>query len=151
MDLKLTQIEEHPLNREIYVHQTSDQLKRSIEAHGLLQPVVVRTINGNGKYQLVSGHMRYNCCKELGHTTIRADIIKVDDEDECAVKLISSNTYRHKLPSELLSEYKHLQIHYEAIKQKKVLGGRVRDIIAKDINVSRGKLQGLIRIDREKP
>ncbi len=47
-----------------------DDLKASIEAHGLLQPILV-SVN-DGDFHLVAGHRRYNACKALGWEKIPA-------------------------------------------------------------------------------
>jgi small-conductance mechanosensitive channel len=50
------------------------QLARSIEAHGLFQPVVVIKNLQNNRYALLSGHLRFAACKKLGWKTIPAII-----------------------------------------------------------------------------
>lgn len=45
---------------------------------GLLQPIVISP-NNDGTYTCVGGHRRLKACKELGHTTIKANVLKLDD------------------------------------------------------------------------
>ncbi len=50
-----------------------EQLKNSIEKNGLLSAIIVRPLD-NGTYEIICGHNRVKAMKELGYTTISADI-----------------------------------------------------------------------------
>jgi hypothetical protein len=56
------------------------QLARSIQAHGLLQPVIVIKDLVHNRYNLLGGHLRFAACKKLGWKTIPA-IIREDTSD----------------------------------------------------------------------
>ncbi len=45
---------------------------------GLLQPILISP-NEDGTFTCVGGHRRLKACKELGHTTIKANLIKLDE------------------------------------------------------------------------
>lgn len=78
-----------------------EQLKKSIEIFGLIQPIVVRKFDDNS-YQVISGHHRYIACRELGIQKIKAIIITTDSDDKAFQILTNSNIQRSKLlPSEL--------------------------------------------------
>ncbi len=51
-----------------------EDLKASIEIHGLLQPIIVS--ESTTGYKIVAGHRRYLACKMLGHETIPAVVQK---------------------------------------------------------------------------
>ena len=53
-----------------------EELKKSILANGLIQPITVRRTPDH-KYQLISGERRLIACKEIGFREIPAYIIKV--------------------------------------------------------------------------
>lgn len=57
-----------------------EDLKASIQAHSLLQPIVVRRVSGAG-FEVVAGSRRLRACKELGMDTVPCRIIHADDED----------------------------------------------------------------------
>lgn len=57
-----------------------EDLKASIQAHTLLQPIVVRRVSGAG-FEVVAGSRRLRACKELGMDTVPCRIIHADDED----------------------------------------------------------------------
>ena len=55
-----------------------DDLKASIKEHGLLQPIVVRRVVGNG-FKVVAGSRRFKACKELGLGAVACYVIDADD------------------------------------------------------------------------
>lgn len=63
-------------------------LAQSIQAYGLIQPVVVRkALTG---YQLIAGERRYRACKLIGRNTIPAIVQDMNDEAVAAVSLIEN-------------------------------------------------------------
>ena len=84
-----------------------DALVESIQAQGILTPLVVRPIDGNEiEYEVISGHRRLHACKKAGITTVPA-LICFLDRDAAAIALVDSNLHREKiLPSEKAFAYK---------------------------------------------
>jgi ParB family chromosome partitioning protein len=64
------------------------ELTSSIEASGLLQPVVVRP--RNGKYELIAGERRLRAVQRLGWTKIPAVVKDVDDPSLLTLALIEN-------------------------------------------------------------
>src|SRR3954463_5465930 len=64
------------------------ELTSSIEASGLLQPVVVRP--KNGKYELIAGERRWRAVQRLGWTKIPAVVREVDDPTLLTLALIEN-------------------------------------------------------------
>jgi ParB family chromosome partitioning protein len=64
------------------------ELTSSIEASGLLQPVVVRP--RNGKYELIAGERRLRAVQRLGWTKIPAVVKDVDDPTLLTLALIEN-------------------------------------------------------------
>lgn len=54
------------------------QLARSIQAHGLLQPIIVMHDAATHRYDLVAGHLRFAACRKLGWQTIPA-VVRTSD------------------------------------------------------------------------
>jgi ParB family transcriptional regulator, chromosome partitioning protein len=71
-----------------------DELAASLDAYGLLQPVVVRAANGN--FELVAGHRRFAAATQLGWETIPA-VVRSVNEDEAYVLTIVENLQREDL------------------------------------------------------
>lgn len=84
------------------------ELKKSIIANGLIQPITVRRIQGN-QYQLVSGERRLRAYKEIGYKEIPAYIIKVESDEIMLALALIENIQREKLnPIEVGRAYKRL-------------------------------------------
>jgi ParB family chromosome partitioning protein len=64
------------------------ELTASIEASGLLQPVIVRP--RNGKYELIAGERRWRAIQRLGWTKIPAVVKEVDDQTLLTLALIEN-------------------------------------------------------------
>jgi len=63
-------------------------LAASIEAHGLIQPITVRLIDGTGNYEIVAGERRFRACADiLQWQTIPAIVADLTDEEAAAVML----------------------------------------------------------------
>ena len=85
-----------------------DELKKSIIANGLIQPITVRRITGN-QYQLVSGERRLRAYTEIGYKEIPAYIIKVDSDEIMLALALIENIQRETLnPIEVSRAYKRL-------------------------------------------
>lgn len=71
-------------------------LKRSIEKHGVLQPILLRP--KNKMFEIVAGERRFRAAKELSLTEIPAIIKNISDEDALVIALIE-NIQRANLSS----------------------------------------------------
>ena len=105
------------------------ELTASIEASGLLQPVVVRPRNGT--YELIAGERRWRAVQRLGWRTVPAVVKDADDQTLLTLALIE-NLQRHDLSAidEALG-YQRLMDEFK-IPQSEVarLVGRSRPAIA---------------------
>ncbi|MDD2585051.1 MAG: ParB/RepB/Spo0J family partition protein, partial [Syntrophomonadaceae bacterium] len=64
------------------------ELAQSIQAYGLIQPIIVRQHNEG--YQIIAGERRYRACKMLGLKEIPGIVHIMDDERVAAVSLIEN-------------------------------------------------------------
>ena len=105
-DIKVHLIDSFP-NHPYHVFDDEDmtELAASIEANGLLNPIIVRS-KADGRYELISGHRRKRAYEILKINKIRAIIVDVSD-DEAIIMMVDSNCQRSKiLPSEKAFSYK---------------------------------------------
>lgn len=87
--LPLEKIQANPYQpRQEFDEKEMSDLAQSIQAYGLIQPIIVRAIP-NG-YQIVAGERRYRACRMLGMTEISAIVQEMDDEKAAAVSLIEN-------------------------------------------------------------
>ena len=63
--------------REIFDEKALKELAVSIKEHGVIQPIIVRSVNG--KYEIIAGERRYKASALAGMTQIPAIIRDLDD------------------------------------------------------------------------
>ena len=81
-------------------------LIESIQAQGVLSPLIVRPIENTEKYEVISGHRRLHAAQKAGITEIPS-LIYALDRDAAAIAVVDSNLHReHVLPSEKAFAYK---------------------------------------------
>ncbi len=85
--------------------QEIDELAKSIEAQGLLQPIVVCKAREEGKWEILTGQRRFLAHKYLNRDTISAKVIneRVDEEQAKAIS-ITENLIRRKLTGKELKD-----------------------------------------------
>ena len=66
-----------------------DELARSIRAHGVLQPVVVRPM-GEGRYELVAGERRWRAAQAAGLETVPSVVREVSDDVALSIAIIEN-------------------------------------------------------------
>ncbi len=94
--------------RKNFEPEALEELKKSILANGLIQPITVRRF-GQTSYQLISGERRLKACREIGYKEIPAYIIKVDSDETMLAMALIENIQREKLnPIEVGLAYKRL-------------------------------------------
>ncbi|MBQ6825424.1 MAG: ParB/RepB/Spo0J family partition protein [Clostridia bacterium] len=90
-------------------------LTESIRKSGVINPVVVRPIEGTENYEIISGHRRIFAAKKLGLSEVPALIYSMD-KDTAIVAVVDSNFNRENiLPSEKAFAYK---MRNEALKRQ---------------------------------
>ena len=90
-------------------------LTESIRKSGIINPVVVRPIEGTENYEIISEHRRIFAAKKAGLTEVPALIYSMD-KDTAIVAVVDSNFNReHILPSEKAFAYK---MRNEALKRQ---------------------------------
>ncbi|MDJ0791100.1 MAG: ParB/RepB/Spo0J family partition protein [Acidimicrobiia bacterium] len=116
--------------------QTSiDELAESIEAVGLLQPIVVRTA-GDG-YVLVAGERRLRAVKQLGWDDVAAVIRDETDDATNLTEALVENLQREDLsPLEEAAAYQELLEEY----------GMTHDGVASSVGKSRSTITNSIRL-----
>lgn len=112
-----------------------DELARSIEAQGLLQPIVVCQSRDPAKWEILTGQRRFLAHRQLKRYSISAAILD-ERVDESAAKAISitENLLRRQLSSrELTDGITHLYNHYGSVNDVVEVTGlppqRVRDYV----------------------
>ena len=77
--LNAKDIQPSPFNEGLSQENIENYVK-SMQETGIIEPIVVYDL-GNGKYEILSGHQRYEAwCKRLGNKTIRAVILPYEKD-----------------------------------------------------------------------
>ena len=155
-DIPIDLIDDFP-NHPFKIRQDEDMelLVASIKERGLITPVTLRP-KRNGRYEMVSGHRRKEACKQIGLTTIKADVRDMTC-DEATILMVESNLQRTViLPSEKAFSYK---MRLEALKRLRAspeIGGapvahpengvKSRDILASEVGESKDQVRRYIRL-----
>lgn len=74
--------------RAYFKDEALEELAKSIEENGLLQPIIVR--RDGRKYEIIAGERRYRAFKSLGKSKIPAIIKDISDEESAKFALIEN-------------------------------------------------------------
>lgn len=109
--------------------ETYSELKASLQASGLVYPIIVRPKDSiqsypiNGAYEILAGHNRVRAAKELGWETIKANIVRVDDVE--AVRIINDSNLQRTGVTELEKAWAYRQL-FDAMQRQ----GQRTDLMA---------------------
>ena len=95
--------------RRNFKEQTLNELAESVREFGIIQPIIVRSLDGGGMYEIISGERRYKAAKMLGLATIPCIINQnVDDVSSLEMALIENIQRDDLTPIELSHTFKQL-------------------------------------------
>lgn len=83
------------------------ELAESIRSQGLLQPILVRPLNG--RYEVVAGHRRYLAHRLIGQVKIKALVKEMDDEEVFVIRAMENDQREDLNPIEKAKVYKRLK------------------------------------------
>lgn len=134
--IPVAEIEPHPENpRRHFDEEALDELARSIAARGLIQPVVVRALEG-GHYQLVAGERRWRAAQRARVHEIPAIVRKLDEREVTALALIENLQREDLNPVEEARAYQKLSER----------DGLTQQEIAEFVDKSRSHVANLMRL-----
>lgn len=129
-DLPVAQVKPNPFQPRTHFDEAAlAELVASIEASGLLQPVVVRP--RNGAFELIAGERRWRAVQQLGWPTVPAVIKEADDQTLLTLALIENLQRNDLSPIDEAQGYQRL-IEQFKLPQAEVgrMVGRNRSTIA---------------------
>lgn len=96
------------------------ELAESIRSQGLLQPILVRSLNG--RFEVVAGHRRYLATRLLGDRKIKSIVRELSDEETFLIRAMENDQREDLNPIEKAKVYKRLKERFgwsaETIAQK---------------------------------
>lgn len=116
--------------------ETVDQLARSIEAYGLIEPLCVNK-DVNGKYHLISGERRYKSISRLGWKTIPCVVYDGLEAVQAELRLHEANLEtREYTAAQKFSFYKRVRALLLQLKEEGKLSGGLQKNIANMLHIS---------------
>ena len=92
--------------REVFDERALKELAVSIREHGVIQPIIVRNVNG--KYEIIAGERRYKASALAGMTKIPAIIRNLDDKESSKVALLENLQRKNLNPIEEARTYQKI-------------------------------------------
>lgn len=92
--------------REVFDERALKELAVSIKEHGVIQPIIVRNVNG--KYEIIAGERRYKASALAGLTKIPAIIRDLDDKESSKVALLENLQRKNLNPIEEARTYQKI-------------------------------------------
>ena len=120
--------------REIFDEKALNELAASIKEHGVIQPIVVRTIGD--KYEIIAGERRYKASVLAGKDTVPVIVKNLNDKDSAEIALIENIQRKNLTPIE------------EALSYKKILdmGYITQDELGSKLGKSQSSIANKIRL-----
>ncbi len=136
--LRLSEIEPNPNQpRREFDAEALSNLAESIAAHGLIQPIVVRSVeNNSGYYQIIAGERRWRASKMAGLTEIPVIIMELDDKKSAQIALIENVQRENLNPIDEAFAYQELVDEYSMTQED----------ISRQIGKSRSAIANIIRL-----
>ena len=117
--------------------QALDALAASIEASGLMQPVVVRPLAEAGAYELIAGERRWRAMTRLGRAEIPA-IVRAAGDHEAAELALIENLQREDLnPMDRAAALRRLSDEF----------GMTHQQLAERVGLDRASVSNLLRLN----
>ena len=118
-----------------------EELAASIREHGVMQPILVRPIDG-GRFEIVAGERRWRAAKRAGLAAVPALVKAVPDQSALALALIENIQREDLNPLEQANGIHRLIAEF----------GLTHDAAAKAVGRSRSAVSNLLRLrDLAKP
>jgi len=109
-------------------------LAASLTSHGLLQPVVVRPVDG--QYQLIAGERRLRAAVQAGWAEVPANVVEADDRRMVELAIVENLQRKDLNPLEKAAAFQQYLETY---------GGTQEELAAR-LNIDRSTVANLIRL-----
>lgn len=135
LQLPLAEIEENPFQpRRDFSDAEIVSLAESLKEHDLLQPILVRRVDG--RYQLISGERRLRAARHAGWTTIPARIREADDRLVAELAIVENLQRKDLNPVEKALSFKRYLDEHRC----------TQDDLARRLKIDRSTIANLMRL-----
>ena len=134
--VRITEIEQNRGQpRKRFDDEALTELAESIQAHGMLQPIVVRPVGPN-RYQIVAGERRWRAAKRIGLSEAPVIIREMTDEEASQIALIENLQRENLNPVEEAMGYQALMQQFSMTQEQ----------VAKTVGRSRSAVANSLRL-----
>lgn len=112
------------------------QLAESIREKGILQPLVVRELEGDGGYELIAGERRLRAAKRIGLDEVPVIVKQATPEDRLELALIENIQRQNLNPIEEAVAYKRLIDEFQL----------TQDEVARKVGKERSTVANIMRL-----
>lgn len=109
-------------------------LAESIQAHGLLQPVVVRRVGE--RYQLIAGERRLRAATKAGWTHVPVQVVEADDREMAELAIVENMQRKDLNPLEKAAAFHRYLEQYDSTQEE----------LASRLKLDRSTIANLIRL-----
>ena len=132
---KVDEIQVSPFQpRRKFRKEQIDELAESIKERGLVQPLVVRLVDGH--YELIAGERRLRAVSSLGQKEVKVVVMEATDQEVAEISLIENIQREDLSPLEEAAQYRLLQTRFN-MKQ---------EVIARHVGKSRAVVANMVRL-----
>lgn len=135
-EISVELIERNPFQpRREFDQKAIDELAESIRKHGILQPLLVRSKDGDG-YQLIAGERRWRACRQIGMETVPCRVVELGDKQVCEAAI------EENLKREDLNTIDKAVAFKEYLEK---FGGTIEDL-ARQLSMNRSTVSNMLRL-----
>jgi len=125
--------EEQP--RTLFEQEKTDELADSIREHGVLSPLMVRSLDG-GFYQIIAGERRWRAARAAGLTEVPVRIVIADDKRALELAMVENLQREDLSPIEEARGYRALMEEF----------GMTQEEVAQRVSKSRPSVANALRL-----
>ena len=124
VNLAITDIDKNPFQtRYIADDDALEELANSIKVNGVVQPIVVRPAEDEGRYVLILGERRLHASKQAGKTHIPAMVRRVSEQQAAEMTIVENLQRQDLTPLEQAEAFRVLSNEFNLTQQQ--IGERV--------------------------
>jgi ParB family transcriptional regulator, chromosome partitioning protein len=124
VNLAITDIDKNPFQtRYIADDDALEELANSIKVNGVVQPIVVRPAEDEGRYVLILGERRLHASKQAGKTHIPAMVRRVSEQQAAEMTIVENLQRQDLTPLEQAEAFRVLSNEFNMTQQQ--IGERV--------------------------
>lgn len=120
--------------RRRFRNEQIEELAASIRERGLVQPLVVRRVDG--KFELIAGERRLRAVSSLGHKEVKVVVMQATDQEVAEITLIENLQREDLTPLEEAEQYRLLQTKFNMR----------QEVIARHVGKSRAAVANMVRL-----